>query len=68
MNMVYNNELNLKCCGSLNNKSHTTKGVTLHLLSDSLCCDYDKLGYNPTNAPQMGWGNSLGSILEIILL
>lgn len=35
-------------------------GVTVHLISDSLCCDYEKLGFNPTNAPQTGWGQIIG--------
>lgn len=35
-------------------------GVTVHLISDSLCCDYEKLGFNPTHAPQTGWGQVIG--------
>lgn len=34
--------------------------VTLHLLGDSLCCDYEKLGLNSTYSPQTGWGQFIG--------
>ena len=34
--------------------------VTVHLLGDSLCCDYEKFGLNPTDAPQNGWGQIIG--------
>lgn len=42
------------------NAGEMSRGITLHLLGDSLCCDYAKLGFNPTNAPQTGWGQIVG--------